>query len=120
MYSSKGINPLELAKGSSLPFSYESGWIAGVAAAVAAVLGGVFFILDYRSKEGGGYLFQLIGFLSPAVLLLIIGLYISGSVLDDCDGLAGTTGDRSPRRRTPWLRRDSGALARRRNRGRTF
>ncbi len=44
------------------------------AAAVAAVLGGVFFILDYRSKEGGGYLFQLIGFLSPAVLLLIIGL----------------------------------------------
>ncbi len=44
------------------------------AAAVAAVLGGVFFVLDYRSKEGGGYLFQLIGFLSPAVLLLIIGL----------------------------------------------
>lgn len=44
------------------------------AAAVAAVLGGVFFILDYKSKEGSGYLFQLIGFLSPAAILLIIGL----------------------------------------------
>jgi alpha-glucoside transport system permease protein len=44
------------------------------AAAVAAVLGGVFFVLDYRSKEGSGYLFQLIGFLSPAVILLLVGL----------------------------------------------
>lgn len=46
----------------------------GWAAAVAAVLGGLFFILDYRSKEGAGYLFQLIGFLSPAIILLTIGL----------------------------------------------
>ncbi|GGK90720.1 hypothetical protein GCM10007382_08560 [Salinibacterium xinjiangense] len=45
-----------------------------LAAVVAAVLGGVFFLLDYRSREGAGYLFQLIGFLSPAVLLLTIGL----------------------------------------------
>src|ERR1700733_1070492 len=44
------------------------------AAAAAAVLGGLFFILDYRSKQGAGYLVQLIGFLSPAVLLLGIGL----------------------------------------------
>jgi alpha-glucoside transport system permease protein len=44
------------------------------AAIVAAVLGGLFFLLDYRSKEGGGYLFQLIGFLAPAILLLAIGL----------------------------------------------
>lgn len=44
------------------------------AAAVAAVLGGVFFLLDYRSRQGAGYLFQLIGFLSPAVILLVIGL----------------------------------------------
>ncbi|NYF08870.1 alpha-glucoside transport system permease protein [Leifsonia sp. AK011] len=44
------------------------------AAAVAAVLGGVFFILDFRSRQGSGYLFQLIGFLSPAILLLLIGL----------------------------------------------
>jgi len=46
----------------------------GWAAAVAAVVGGVFFIIDYRSREGGGYLFQLFGFLAPAILLLAIGL----------------------------------------------
>ena len=44
------------------------------AAAVAAVLGGLFFLLDYRAKSGGGYLFQLVGFLAPALLLLAIGL----------------------------------------------
>ncbi|TFD29690.1 carbohydrate ABC transporter permease [Cryobacterium cryoconiti] len=46
------------------------------ATAAAAVLGGVFFIVDYRSRAGAGYLFQLFGFLSPAILLLIIGLII--------------------------------------------
>ena len=45
-------------------------WAAGV----AAVLGGLFFWLDYRSKEGAGYLFQLIGFMAPALVLLAIGL----------------------------------------------
>ncbi|WP_349899671.1 carbohydrate ABC transporter permease [Parafrigoribacterium soli] len=44
------------------------------AAAVAAVLGGVLFIIDYRSREGAGYLFQLLGFLGPAIILLAIGL----------------------------------------------
>src|SRR5690554_2394804 len=44
------------------------------AAAIAAVLGGVFFILDYRARSGSGYLFQLIGFLAPAMLLLAVGL----------------------------------------------
>jgi alpha-glucoside transport system permease protein len=44
------------------------------AALIAAVLGGVFFLLDYRSKQGAGYLFQLVGFLAPAVILLAIGL----------------------------------------------
>lgn len=44
------------------------------AAAIAAVLGGVFFLLDYRSKQGAGYMFQLVGFLAPAVVLLGIGL----------------------------------------------
>ena len=44
------------------------------AAAVAAVLGGLFFWLDYRSRQGAGYLFQLVGFLAPAVVLLTIGL----------------------------------------------
>ena len=44
------------------------------AAAIAAVLGGAFFLLDYRSKQGAGYMFQLVGFLAPAVVLLGIGL----------------------------------------------
>ena len=52
-------------------FALGSIWPAAV---VAAILGGVFFLLDYRSKQGKGYLFQLIGFLSPAVLLLGLGL----------------------------------------------
>ncbi|ASD20963.1 ABC transporter permease [Cryobacterium sp. LW097] len=46
------------------------------AIAAAAVLGGVFFIVDYRSCSGAGYLFQLFGFLAPAILLLIVGLVI--------------------------------------------
>mgnify|MGYP001188777746 FL=1 len=44
------------------------------AALIAAVLGGGFFLLDYRSRKGAGYLFQLVGFLAPAVILLGIGL----------------------------------------------
>jgi alpha-glucoside transport system permease protein len=44
------------------------------AASVAAVLGGVLFIIDYRSRQGAGYLFQLLGFLGPAIILLAIGL----------------------------------------------
>lgn len=44
------------------------------AAAIAAVLGGVFFLLDYRSREGSGYLFALFAFLAPAFLLLLVGL----------------------------------------------
>ena len=42
----------------------------------AAVLGGLFFIIDFRARKGAGYLFQLVGFLSPAILLLSIGLII--------------------------------------------
>jgi alpha-glucoside transport system permease protein len=44
------------------------------AAAAAAVLGGLFFIFDLRSRGGAGYQFQLIGFLAPAITLLGIGL----------------------------------------------
>lgn len=44
------------------------------AAAIAAVLGGVFFLLDYRSRQGAGYLFALFAFLSPAFILLLVGL----------------------------------------------
>jgi alpha-glucoside transport system permease protein len=43
-------------------------------AAAAAIIGGLFFILDYRSREGKGYILQLVGFLAPAFILLIIGL----------------------------------------------
>ncbi|MFC5929328.1 sugar ABC transporter permease [Cryobacterium melibiosiphilum] len=42
----------------------------------AAVLGGLFFIIDFRARKGAGYLFQLVGFLSPAILLLAVGLII--------------------------------------------
>jgi alpha-glucoside transport system permease protein len=41
---------------------------------VAAVLGGVLFLLDYRSRQGKGYLLQLLAFLLPALVLLAIGL----------------------------------------------
>ena len=52
-------------------FAVGSVWWA---AAAAAVLGALFFLLDYRAKAGQGYLFQLIGFLAPAIALLGIGL----------------------------------------------
>ncbi len=44
------------------------------AVAAAVVLGGVFFLLDYRSRQGSGYLFALVGFLAPAAILLVVGL----------------------------------------------
>lgn len=44
------------------------------AAAAATLFGALFFYLDYRAKQGAGYLFQLVGFLSPAIFLLGIGL----------------------------------------------
>lgn len=42
----------------------------------AAVLGLLLFWLDWRSKDGAGSLFQLIGFLAPAIALLVVGLII--------------------------------------------
>lgn len=44
------------------------------AAAIAAIAGGAFFLLDFRSRAGAGYLFQLVAFLSPAIILLLVGL----------------------------------------------
>ena len=41
---------------------------------VGAILGGGLFLLDYRAREGKGYLLQLIAFLSPAIVLLLVGL----------------------------------------------
>src|ERR1700712_605321 len=40
---------------------------------VAAVLGGVLFILDYRSRQGKGFVLQLIAFMAPALVLVAIG-----------------------------------------------
>jgi alpha-glucoside transport system permease protein len=42
---------------------------------VAAILGGVLFLFDYRSREGKGYLLQLVAFMAPALILLAIGLF---------------------------------------------
>ncbi|MDN4639044.1 sugar ABC transporter permease [Agreia sp. PsM10] len=42
--------------------------------AIALVVGALLFFADYRSRQGAGYLFQLVTFMAPAVLLLAIGL----------------------------------------------
>ncbi|HEY0247923.1 MAG TPA: sugar ABC transporter permease [Gryllotalpicola sp.] len=42
---------------------------------VAALLGALLFWLDFRSRSGTGYLLQLLGFMTPAILLLLIGLF---------------------------------------------
>ncbi|MEV8250394.1 sugar ABC transporter permease [Microbacterium sp. NPDC076768] len=47
-------------------------WAMGV----AVVVGGVFFLLDYRSRDGVGYLIQLVAFMTPALLLLLVGLVL--------------------------------------------
>jgi alpha-glucoside transport system permease protein len=47
-----------------------------IAIIAAGVLGLLFFWLDYRSSAGAGYLFQLFGFLAPAIVLLVIGLVV--------------------------------------------
>lgn len=47
-------------------------WAMGVAVAV----GVLFFFLDYRSRDGAGYLIQLVAFMAPAMLLLLVGLIL--------------------------------------------
>ncbi len=41
---------------------------------IAIVAGGALFLLDYRARQGAGYLFQLVLFAAPAAVLLLIGL----------------------------------------------
>jgi alpha-glucoside transport system permease protein len=41
---------------------------------IAVILGAVLFWADYRSRQGAGYLFQLILFAAPATILLLVGL----------------------------------------------
>nr|WP_246286257.1 sugar ABC transporter permease [Microbacterium pseudoresistens] len=43
---------------------------------VAVVVGALFFFLDYRSRDGAGYLIQLVAFMAPAMLLLLVGLIL--------------------------------------------
>ncbi len=46
------------------------------AAIAAGVLGLLFFFLDKRAKGGAGSWFQLVGFLTPALALLTVGLVV--------------------------------------------
>jgi alpha-glucoside transport system permease protein len=39
-------------------------------------VGALFFWLDYRSRDGAGYLIQLVAFMAPALLLLLVGLIL--------------------------------------------
>ncbi|MBU4464699.1 MAG: sugar ABC transporter permease [Actinobacteria bacterium] len=41
---------------------------------IAILLGAILFWVDYRSRQGAGYLFQLVIFAAPAAVLLLIGL----------------------------------------------
>ncbi|WP_309065465.1 sugar ABC transporter permease [Microbacterium sp.] len=42
--------------------------------AIALLAGGLLFFADYRSRQGAGYLFQLILFMAPAAIMLLLGL----------------------------------------------
>lgn len=42
--------------------------------AIAVLLGGALFYADYTSRQGAGYLFQLVIFAAPATILLLVGL----------------------------------------------
>jgi alpha-glucoside transport system permease protein len=48
----------------------SASWVLGL----GAVLGGGLFLLDYRSRQGKGYILQLLAFMSPAIGLLLVGL----------------------------------------------
>lgn len=42
--------------------------------AISLLVGALLFFADYRSRQGAGYLFQLILFMAPAATMLILGL----------------------------------------------
>jgi alpha-glucoside transport system permease protein len=41
---------------------------------IALITGGLLFYVDYRARQGAGYLYQLTLFLAPAIILLLVGL----------------------------------------------
>lgn len=69
-----GIRLAACVIGPALVLFLLQSWLEAMAA--AAVLGLLFFFLDKRAKGGAGSLFQLVGFLSPALILLSVGLII--------------------------------------------
>ncbi|GAA2886784.1 carbohydrate ABC transporter permease [Microbacterium esteraromaticum] len=42
--------------------------------AIALLSGALLFFADYRSRQGAGYLFQLVLFMAPAAIMLLLGL----------------------------------------------
>lgn len=64
-------------------------WAMGV----AVVVGALFFLLDYRSRDGVGYLIQLVAFMAPAMLLLLVGLILP-SIQTIYASFWNSTGDR--------------------------
>ncbi|MGB4137959.1 MAG: sugar ABC transporter permease, partial [Microbacterium sp.] len=42
--------------------------------AIALLVGALLFFADYRSRQGAGYLFQLVLFMAPAAVMLLMGL----------------------------------------------
>lgn len=60
--------------GPALVFLVLDSWTE--AAIAAAVLGLLLFFLDRRAKGGAGSIFQLVGFLTPALAMLVVGLVI--------------------------------------------
>ena len=67
-------------------------WVA----VVAAVLGGILFLLDFRSRKGAGYGLQLVAFMAPAAFFILIGLIyptittaLNAFMKNDGSGFAG-------------------------------
>jgi len=52
------------------PYQNSVVYVVGIALLAGAIL----FFADYRAREGAGYVFQLIVFMAPAAILLLIGL----------------------------------------------
>ena len=59
-------------EGATVDFMRVHRWAMGVAVAVGAL----FFWLDYRSRDGAGYLIQLVAFMAPAILLLLVVVFL--------------------------------------------
>ncbi|MGG1909527.1 hypothetical protein AB1285_21400 [Microbacterium sp. NRRL B-14842] len=42
--------------------------------AIALLVGALLFFADFRARQGAGYLFQLVLFMAPAAIMLLLGL----------------------------------------------